>query len=308
MSSTNEHQVQQIDLPTEMRRMLERMNKDTQGIAIQILSFEQAAAQDFLLGRYDIGELAQRVIEDEATYGENALAQISEFANIAVPDLKGLAHLTKEIEKETVQKYLAVPTKKGKFLTLTHWIAIAASPEKGRQKLIDRTIREGWSSTDLMNYVRASNSGSRAAGAGRRPIPPKSIQMGVQKYFTMLTRLRSFDPLLEEHVLSRMDDISIDDKPMLSKLQAVFDLVSQELETLQNHKERLGSSLSAINTLINDTPATAEEEAAAEAAPEPTSKPAKKPAKKAAQKPAGKPAKKPAKKASKKPAEELQPA
>lgn len=267
---------------------LEEMKPETREIAKEFHGKLGECARGIVMVKYDIGRRIAAIVQDEDTYGTNAVEELASYLSIpggaaTLYDCKGVATA---FDRKFVQELSAKPMRDGTFLAIQHWINLTQlSSAKDREKMLKWTIANSASAADLAREIAAGQGGkvkAHARAGGRKPAQPTSPVAGLLKVGSIGKQFTNFAEAVEDSVFEAIDKMPVDrmNEALLEKLQSTRETVEGTKERTEKVLEQIDKNIERVTAAIAhraETPAeeTDEEDADDSAKPKSSGGPPK---------------------------------
>lgn len=233
-------------LAAHRQAVLESMPKPLQEVAQHMQNELSAGTRKAVTHFHRIGILVDQVLSDQNNhYGAKAIEKLESFLNIKQAVLRNYREFARAFpDAQYITEMQNKPTANGLPLTVMHWVYAARVEDPRQQKqALERSIREGWSSNDLLDYLvgEQDRSGGQSSNAGRPAKPPTTPVAGITKIGKLASKLDNYiREVGEEHIFDPLANISAD-------------IVTESLGvTLQESRERLAAVIESANAAIKN--------------------------------------------------------
>jgi hypothetical protein len=152
--------------------------------------------------RFKLGEIVDRAIADEATYGSRAVQQLAEALGLSVTELYVSRTIYTQWPEDMRQMFLTRRRPDGKLITYSHLAEVAViGAAATRKKLVQKVYSECLSTRDLRTLVLGMRSRAAASG-GLKPKSPKAAIALVERESE---RLRDMADVLRASLIERLE-------------------------------------------------------------------------------------------------------
>jgi hypothetical protein len=173
------------DKAAERARILEKMNSACREKYEYIRTWFSREMDHMLRSRYELGLHVQELYEDERknagkVYGRNAVGRICKLLEWDDGVIRAALRFVKTFSPDDLDRICALVLPTGEPLTCSHIRTLLhVDDAKSRRALLDRTVEEGWTCTELAWQIKISNDGRTVDGRGRPPKTPKDFDGAV---------------------------------------------------------------------------------------------------------------------------------
>lgn len=246
-----------IPLDKARLKMFKAMTPATQEIAKKYEGKISQAATGLIVIQYGLGAEVKAVMDDEGTYGNSAVEQLSVYLGVkgGATYLYALKNFSETFDKDYVKQKSAILLANGDAITIGHWLQLMKlSEDKAREKLLDRVYKESMSANDLAKEIQAGAAGTtkNARQGGRKPKTPSNLMVGLQGLFALSNKFVRFEEVAEKAVFDAMDEIEPDrvTEAMVEKTETTIGQMETMIEKATEAKERLEKGLDRMKEVI----------------------------------------------------------
>lgn len=242
-------------LPAEKKQadVLAQMNPELRKIAKELQKNRNESSQRHALSYYDMGAKVAMVLENEPTYGSNAVEQLASYLNFpgGANGLYNLKVLAISYDRGFIQQEAVQARSDGTPLELGHFLHLTKVKSAAEKKRLLREIRDKCLSVnDLARHVAALSE--RRSSGGRPPSVPHSPFAGLQQLFAETQKLSNRLPVLDEAALDQIAVMSASEvnPQLLTKLEQTEELVFMLEERLGSTSVKLNHALSRVKRIL----------------------------------------------------------
>jgi hypothetical protein len=236
---------------------LQSMNKPTREVALKLAEKFDKCASAIILSQYQAGTYIATVIEEESTYGANAVKQLAAYLNPPGGEtyLYNLKNFATKFEESYVRDMSSKSLPNGGHLSLQHWLALTKlSEQEDREKMMRRVFKESLSAAEVDNEIKAGAGGKRnARQGGRKPGVPTSPLAGLQKCFAISQQLNRFETVMEEAVFDAIDEADAEKvtKGLLDKLTQTKKTLQETGKKTDKMLDRIDENIERVKTVLD---------------------------------------------------------
>lgn len=240
--------VKENPISAQQKKILEGMQTETQKKAIEIRNLEIQNDKGTVVLHYQMGQLINDIRDDENTYGSKAVEQVAELLKKPPQRLYTLGNFARSVEEEFMVGWQKKSNGDGGQLSLEHWLQLSIiSEQKLQDKWLTTWMKESLSAESLGDSIRSSTGGRRrrAQGGGRNFTVPKTLIGGFQKGQALLNSIFKYAPLLEKHVLQKINSSTYADledvvgkKDVVDKFNKDLVMTIAALQEVRNDSEK----------------------------------------------------------------------
>jgi hypothetical protein len=190
------------DAEAERKRILEKMNPACREKLAHFENWLRKEVDHTLRRRYELGLMAKELYEDEKKnggklYGRNAIGRICEILCWDDGLIRLALRFVQSFTPEDLERLCGLVLPGGEPLTWSHVRALLVVPNVSQRKeLLERTVAEGWTCTELALEIKNLPDHPGKDGRGRPPRMPKDFdgvvahqQESADKWDRLYTRL-----------------------------------------------------------------------------------------------------------------------
>jgi hypothetical protein len=135
--------------------------------------------------RYELGLQVKELYEDEKKnsgklYGKNAIGRICTILCWDDGLIRMALRFVQKYSQDDLEHLCSMQLQNGEPLTWSHVRCLIAVDDSGRRKeLLDKTVAEGWTCTELAQEIKSLSDHSESDGRGRPPRVPKDFDSAI---------------------------------------------------------------------------------------------------------------------------------
>jgi hypothetical protein len=246
-------------------KLFNEMSPATQNVAKE---FEQKVAKvsaGKVLLWYALGVKINAMLENENTYGSNAVQQLADYFNVAGGKtfLYSLKQFALTFDEAYIKAKAQLSTSGGEQLSINHWLQLAKiEDENGREKMFNKIMKENLSVGDLITAIKAGVAGAKKneRSGGRKPKISSNPLAGLQSIISLSTKFTNFEEAANVEVLQRLEEL--DDEQVTPELVSRTEAAKEKVESVIVSAQSLYNSLNDKITHMRDLLKPAEENSA----------------------------------------------
>jgi hypothetical protein len=176
--------MKQEDDAAEREKILKKMTPACREKLEYIDDWLRKEVDHTLRRRYELGLQVKELYEDEKKggklYGKNAIGRICKVLHWDDGVIRSALRFVLTYSQEDLESMCSLTLLTGEPLTWSHVRALMVVEDaKKRQALLDRTVAEGWTCTDLAQEIKKLKDHPAGDGRGRPPRLPKDFDGAV---------------------------------------------------------------------------------------------------------------------------------
>lgn len=236
----------------------EEMTPELKKIANDIDKKLSTEARGVLLVFYDIGVMVRNILENESTYGQNAIELLATRFSKSSSYFYNRKNFTKLFTREEVEKELAVKKMtNGNFLTPSHVEYLTTvSKAADRRKLLDRVFSESMSAERLQQEIQSTGVEKKNKRfGGRKPKKPATPLIAAQQVTQRFQMMENLIPIWQESMLDEIDSMEPEkaaNPVLLQKLQEAQQKAEDFEGELSNFLDRLRKNVKRIGGIVEE--------------------------------------------------------
>lgn len=241
--------------------LLNQMTPALREVAVQMQTELTAGTRKAVQHFHRIGLLVDSVLSDQTNhYGAKAIDKLEAFLNIKSATLRDYRAFARAFpDAAYVADMQNKLTANGLPLSVMHWIYASRLEDTREQKLVlDMAIRDGLTSTQLLEHIAGKQPTGGGFNAGRRSKPPTTPVAGVTKIGKLAARLDNYiKEIADEHIFDPLAHLSADVvTPQLgATLQESRDRLASVIDSAQEAMRQLDTSLERVARIAQTLPA-----------------------------------------------------
>lgn len=254
-------------------KLFKEMTPATQKLAEEFENKIGHAASNVILTQHILGARISAIMDDEATYGSNAIEQLATYLQMpgGTTYLYALKTFADTFTRDYVKQKSAQLMSNKSTLTVAHWLHLTKiHDDKARENMLTRVLAESLTSNDLEKEIRAGTAGSvkNTRQGGRKPKMPTNPLVGLQRVCALSNKFVRFESAASTAVFDALDALPADrvTDSALARTEATLVQVKNTIEKAQAMRERLEKSISRMKKVHGQAEPEKTEETAKPAA------------------------------------------
>lgn len=233
----------------------EAMSAELKKIANKIDEKLSTEATGTLLLFYDVGVMVKGVLENEGTYGSNAVELLAQRFGKSPTFFYNRKNFTKLFTRDEVKALAARRMSNGSFLTPSHAEYLVNVSKTGdRRKLLDRVFSESMSAERLSQEIAASGVEKKNKRfGGRKPKKPATPLIAAQQVAQRFAAMGNLIPVWQESMLDEIDEMDPEkaaNPVLLEKLQEAHEKAENFQAELSNFIDRIEKNVKRVDAIV----------------------------------------------------------
>jgi hypothetical protein len=225
------------------KKRLALLKEMTPGLQAVVKDFEDKnikAATGPVMIYFDKGARLKKIIEQEATYGSNAVEQLAAYFGKTTKYIYDCRNFAQEWDKEFLKAQLAQPMSDGNLLHFDHFRHLTRVKSTKDQELLLRRVRTECLSTNALDEeISAKFITKNVRSGGRKPVTPSTPHAGLQKAFSQGQQLERYIDVMKSGVFEKIGAMAS---------EKVDDKLLERIEQVEQQFGSLDDSLKAVLT------------------------------------------------------------